>query len=74
MTDPAIPPLVGYPLDPHEGDRYRFAEGEIRVDEVRDGQIYFVQWRGNEETGAPTRMTLEHWRHAVSKLTGWVQP
>lgn len=66
--------LRGYPLDPRAGDRYRFAEGEIRVDDVRNGQIYFVQWRGDEEIGAPTRMQLNQWREAVGKLTGRVKP
>ena len=66
--------LVGYPLDPREGDRYRFDQGEIRVDGIERGEIYFVQWQGDEVDGHPARMTLECWREAVGKLTGWTKP
>ena len=60
------------PLDPHEGDRFTFRRGEIRIDEVRNGWVYFVSWARDAsgdcvEYGRPTRMTLETWREAVGK-------
>jgi hypothetical protein len=58
--------------NPHPNDRFTFRRGEIRIDEVKDGWVYFVQWKrdmGGEfvEYGTPTRMTLETWREAVAR-------
>ncbi len=56
-------------LTPAAGDRFTFLRGEVRIDEVRDGQVYFVQWRGDEQIGDASRMTLETWREAAAKET-----
>jgi hypothetical protein len=58
--------------DPHEGDRFTFRRGEIRIDWINNGWVYFVQWSrgmsgGFVEYGTPTRMTLETWREAVAR-------
>lgn len=59
------------PLDPAEGDRFMFKRGEIRIDRVHNGWVYFVQWRAADgecvELGEPTRMMLDVWREAVAK-------
>ena len=58
MTDPS---------NPKPGDRFVLPRGEIRIDDVRNGWVYFVQWTGDADIGAPTRMTMETFVAALAK-------
>ena len=62
-------------LNPVAGDVFSLPRGEIRIDRVGNGQVYFMRWRDDEEIGEPARMTIETWREAVkadaAKVAAW---
>lgn len=51
------------------------ANGDVRVDMVKHGWVYFVSWRPEQEFGRPTRMPIETfqracWEHGMKEATG----
>ena len=53
--------------DPREGDEFTCARGDIRIDRVKDGWVYFVQWPTAVQYGHPTRMQMETWLGCVAE-------
>ena len=53
--------------EPREGDRLIFRGGEVRVDRVANGWVYFCSWRGDRQIGELKRMELSTWSEAVRK-------
>jgi hypothetical protein len=48
------------------GQQLDFDDGSmVRIDMIRDGEVYFMAFRLGEETGAPTRMTVALFTEAV---------
>jgi hypothetical protein len=38
---------------------------KLRVDLVKDGQVYFVSWRPDQKYGCPIRMPVETFKRAL---------
>ena len=39
---------------------------EFRVDDVQNGEVYFVRWSGDQERGVPMRCDVELWRSEMT--------
>lgn len=49
---------------PYPGMWLTGSPGDVRVDMVKGGWVFFVSWRPEQEFGRPTRMPIETFQHA----------